>query len=422
MSKMKLCLGSLGILGGLGLLTAIGCAADERAAGSAATLCEGLQGYVSACGSLSPCENALVRDCGALEGALSDNFAVAATDCLNNLGTPMSCMLDAVGQTPSSAKLQEFATTVCLCSSGSGDGCEEEFLTGDNSDVGRAGRLARMVNDQVLAEVETECTGGEACTDNFEDCFIDVLGRSVPSETSSCVADAVLGRAADDCEAADTEGPADTGVDTEGGSGDTDSGDDSDTSNSSDSGGDTDGVCDSEGCDCMFNEECAGDLECIDDVCTSTAECGDDPNEPNNGEIQATFLPPIGDDDGEQTTVDGELSSANDIDWFRYEGADNFGSVINPYAQLNIVALELCAYAECVEGLEATNLSCPEGTTQQPSPSGRPGCCAANSMGFELDLSCGGFNPVGDDSAIIYMSVTGSEPGVCQEYTLTYHF
>jgi hypothetical protein len=172
----------------------------------------------------------------------------------------------------------------------------------------------------------------------------------------------------------------------------------------------------------MFNEDCAGDLMCLDDVCMASAECGDDPNEPNNGDIQATFLPPIGDNDGEGSMVAGELESANDIDWFRYEGSDNINGQVNPYAQLNVVALELCIYAECNEGLDATNLACPEGTTQQPSPSGRPGCCATNTMGFELDMSCGGFNPIGDDSAIIYMSVNGSEPGVCQEYTLTYHF
>jgi hypothetical protein len=87
-----------------------------------------------------------------------------------------------------------------------------------------------------------------------------------------------------------------------------------------------------------------------------------------------------------------------------------------------VLSLRLCIYAECIEGLEATSVTCPEGTTQAPSPGGRPGCCAEGSTGFELSLGCGGFNPLGDDSAIVSMSVEGGENGVCQDYALSLHF
>jgi hypothetical protein len=162
-------------------------------------------------------------------------------------------------------------------------------------------------------------------------------------------------------------------------------------------------------------------LICVDNVCVAALQCDDDPTEPNDNETDAYFLGQIGDGDGEGSTIISELSGPDDTDWFSFDGLDNFGGIVNPYAQLNVQALALCMYAECHEGLGATSVTCPDGTTQQPSPAGRPGCCASNTTGFELAPSCGstGFD---DDSAYIYISVSGSEPGVCQEFTLSYHF
>jgi hypothetical protein len=414
-------LNRIGLVSWLALASSLGgCEEDPSRFGTATNLCEALQGYVSSCGPLSACEGALVRDCSALELALSPSFATAATDCLNGLGTPMDCIGDAVRQTPSSSGLQALARTVCLCSDGAGGACEDDFLTGADSDAGRAGRIARMLDDSVLQDVDAECTAGERCTETFEDCAFTVMSRTVPGETADCLIDAVLGRFSDDCAAGDTDDGDGGGSDGKG-----------DPSDPSDPGSDTSdpdepdepGACTGSGCACMFHEDCADGFDCIDDVCSARTECPADPNEPNNGEIQATFLPPITDSDGDGSSINGVLENAFDIDWFRYEGSDVVGALVNPYAQLNVYALELCIYAECMNGLENTDISCPEGTTQRPSPSGRPGCCATNTSGFEISLGCGSaWNPFTDESSYIYMSVTGSEPNVCQDFTLSYHF
>jgi hypothetical protein len=119
--------------------------------------------------------------------------------------------------------------------------------------------------------------------------------------------------------------------------------------------------------------------------------------------------------------VQGELQAVSDEDWFRFEGIDSAWGIVNPYAQVNVTSLSLCIYAECHTGLENTDVECPTGTTQQPSPGGTPGCCAQGVDGIQMSLTCNA-GVFGSDDAYIYMSVTGSEPGVCQEYTITYHY
>ena len=385
-----------------------------------------MDGYVSSCGDLNACEVAVVRDCDPLRTVLASAFVDATADCMNGLGSPQDCMADAVGLTPSSNLLEDFATQLCLeCGDGAGD-CEDEVISGEGSSVlARAGRLARVLSRDALEDVADECATGENCADEFQSCAYQVLAREVPSDSATCLLGAVQENYDDEC-GADQGVSGDDGDDgsADDGNGDDGDGDDSDgdTDGGDDSGDDTgEEDCRDEGCSCQFNEDCAGSLVCLDDVCSAGEQCSDDEWEPNNGEIQAAFLPPITDDDGDMAQVSGELQSPNDEDWFRFEGTDTSFSVVNPYAQVNITALTLCMYAECTDGLELTEVTCPEGTTQQPSPGGRPGCCAQGADGIEMELSCmAGY--LGSDDAYIYMSVTGSEPGICQEFTIGYHY
>lgn len=414
------------MLGGLAIGIAVGCQEDEDPAGGVAGFCESLNGFVSDCDEPSPCERALVRDCDPLGQILASAALDATTQCMNALGKPQECLADSLQLTPASTELEAFATAICLeCSDGAGD-CEDDVIGGDDdTELGRAGRIARILSADALAEVQDECTTGDACLANFEGCAMDVLAREVPGDSAECLVQAAIDNYDDSC-GSDTVASSDTDSDTDSMS--TSAGPSTsptmptDPTEGSDTEGGTDtDVCNTEGCGCDFAEDCLGELQCLDFICTSVVNCTDDQNEPNENEMQAALLPPINDDDSSQTSVAGELANPGDVDFFRYEGSDEAFAVVGPYAQVNINALELCIYAECTNGLENTEVSCQEGTTQQPSPGGRPGCCASNTSGFEIDLGCmsGAF---GDDSALIYMSVTGSEPGICQEYSLTYHY
>lgn len=408
---------------------AVSCESSNEGSGGAADFCPSLEGYVSPCDDANVCEQALARDCDPLSGVVNADFATATAECMNMLGQPQDCMADATRASTSSPRVEAFATAICLeCGSGAGD-CEDEVLdANDDTELGRAGRLARILTADALEAVQDECTTGENCAASFESCAKQVLARDVPDESATCLVDAAFDNYDTSC-----GGDSTTGLDTDGSDTDqpgtntfptdptdatTNPTDPTDPTSETD--GDTEDLCDEVGCACMFNEDCAGELICPEGTCEEPTSCEDDPFEPNNGEIQATLLPPITDDDDQGDMLTGELEAAQDIDWFRYEGDDTALAIVGPYAQVNVNALELCIYAECLNGLENTDVSCNEGTTLQPSPNGRPGCCGSNTSGFEISLSCGG--TFSDDSAQIFMSVTGSDPGVCQEYTLSYHF
>jgi len=410
-------------LAGFALGVGLACESSGDDGGSGAAFCPSLEGYVSPCDEPTVCERSLARDCEPLEGILLPEIAAEVADCMSALGEPMDCFVNATNASTTSPQVEDFATALCLeCGDGS-NACESEVLSGNaDTDLSRAGRLARVLTRAALEQVQDQCTTGDACAAGFEACAKQTLARDIPSETAGCLVDAVYDDYAADCGSTSDS----TTGETDSGSGDpTFATTEPTTATATNPTGDTDtgetgDVCDGVGCACDFNEDCAGTLICPEGTCGEPAACADDPNEPNNGEIQATLLDPITDDDGQGSMISGELEAATDIDWFRYEGSDTTFSIVSPYAQVNVNSLELCMYAECLNGLENTDVSCNKGTTQQPSPNGRPGCCGTNTGGFELNLSCGG--TFTDDSALIFISVAGSEPGVCQEYTVSYHY
>ncbi|MCR9161527.1 MAG: hypothetical protein NXI35_12635 [bacterium] len=411
-------LGLLGVAFGAGLA----CESSENGDGSSGGFCPSLEGYVSPCDEPTTCARALARDCGALETILQPEIADEIASCMSALGQPMDCIDRATDLSTSSSIVEDFATAFCLeCGDGS-TACEEELLSGDDETPNaRAGRVARVLTRDALERLQDECTTGDECAAGFEDCAKQFLARDLPSETAACLVDGVYDDYDEDCgstsnasgdtDTSDSTSPSDPTLDPTG---------ETDADPTGETEGDTEDVCNQVGCACQFNEDCAGALLCPMGTCEEPAQCGDDPYEPNNGEVQAFLLDPITDDDDQGSMFSAELEAATDIDWFRYEGSDTAFAIVGPYAQVNVNALELCIYAECLNGLENTDVTCNEGTTQQPSPNGRPGCCGTDSGGFEINLSCGGV--ISDESALVFMSVAGSEPGVCQEYTVTYNF
>lgn len=170
-----------------------------------------------------------------------------------------------------------------------------------------------------------------------------------------------------------------------------------------------------QGCPCDGGS-CDGDLMCTNDVCVLDVNCGVDIYEDNNTEATAADLGMITDDDGDAVTITAVLEG-NEVDWFRYEGTDSFGSSVNPARNLITAgALRMCKFAECTNDLFATDVTCPEGTVATQSPGGRPGCCGDDS--FELELGCSG---VIDDDATVYIRF---DQGLadCTQYTLEYHY
>lgn len=172
----------------------------------------------------------------------------------------------------------------------------------------------------------------------------------------------------------------------------------------------------SESCPCDAGV-CDDGLACIEDVCEMPLECPADENEPNDGEQSATSLGEFNDCDGNGGSVSGVLG-LGDEDWFTYIGDDDFGCIVDPDREIvTDGAVRICKFAECLNGLPNTDLSCPPGTMSAMSPAGRPGCCG--SSGFNMGV----FNCTGtiDDSAYIYIRIDQGSPQ-CVEYTLNYHY
>lgn len=172
-----------------------------------------------------------------------------------------------------------------------------------------------------------------------------------------------------------------------------------------------------EGCACNGDGECNGSLVCLGDICGEAGECGVDLFESNNTEENAADLGDIGDADDDGGTLTAVLDGPEDVDWFFYDGSDDIVSSVDPTRTLTTVGgLRLCKYAECVNGLLETEVTCPEGTAMATSPDNRPGCCGDD--GFEVELNCQG---VVSDDARVYLRVDQAQQE-CVQYTLDYHY
>lgn len=170
-----------------------------------------------------------------------------------------------------------------------------------------------------------------------------------------------------------------------------------------------------QGCECDEGD-CNDGLTCSGGVCVLDVDCGVDIYEDNNTEASAADLGTQTDDDDDAVTITAVLEG-DEVDWFTYLGDDTTFSTVNPGRDLTTAgALRMCKYAECVEGLFATEVTCPEGTVSAESPEGRPGCCGDDT--FEIDLNC---LDVLDDDAQMWIRFDQGL-GDCTQYTLEYKF
>jgi hypothetical protein len=146
-------------------------------------------------------------------------------------------------------------------------------------------------------------------------------------------------------------------------------------------------------------------------------QCPADVSEPNDSEEEAQSLGQFNDCDGNGGSISGVLS-LGDEDWFTYTGTDAFGCIVDPEREIVTEgSLRICKFAECLNGLENTELTCPPGTQSATSPAGRPGCCG--SSGFKMGVfDCAGTI---NDSANVYIRIDQGVPQ-CTQYTLNYHY
>lgn len=171
------------------------------------------------------------------------------------------------------------------------------------------------------------------------------------------------------------------------------------------------------GCACD-EDACNDGLVCVDDVCEPPAACDQDLLEPNDEESAPTLLGEVGDNDDNGGAVFGTLNSADDVDWYRYNGNDTILGNVDPARFVKSDAgVRLCKFAECEGGIDVTEFDCPPETEPATSPAGRPGCCAP--MGIALDdANCtGGL----DDDMQVFLRVDQGG-AACVNYELIYHY
>lgn len=146
---------------------------------------------------------------------------------------------------------------------------------------------------------------------------------------------------------------------------------------------------------------------------TDTGVCTDIDDESNDTESSAIYLGAIDDHDGSGGIVEGTLNG-NDTDWYFYDGADVAGAFVD--ATVDVMAastVRVCQFFEC----DGIMVDCPEDTTPETSPSGRPGCCS--SMGFDLAPDC---SAVFDQSSTVYIRLDKPPAIACVDYSLAYHY
>lgn len=171
------------------------------------------------------------------------------------------------------------------------------------------------------------------------------------------------------------------------------------------------------GCACD-EEMCADGLECIDEVCSMPAECVDDDFGENITEDTAHFLGEISDDDEDGGTVMGVLTGPDDVDWFRYDGSDEFFNNVDPFRSIvSSAPVRFCKFADCPD--DDVDFPCQEQAVATTSPDGRPGCCAETLIHVP-DALCGS-SSINDDSMAIWVRIDQPEDA-CVTYAFDYHF
>lgn len=166
---------------------------EEPAKTPAQLACEAVQEYVTGCGTVSPCDQALLDDCAKVMGSVADAYVVAVTQCIEAKKPPMTCLGESLSALKATAAQQALAAKYCSeCALGI-PGCESAFFgEGADSDA-KLGVVLLPFGDDVVNEVAEKCAQGFGCAATFLECAKQtLLARAIPENTLQCMVDNLL--------------------------------------------------------------------------------------------------------------------------------------------------------------------------------------------------------------------------------------
>ena len=190
----------------LGLLAAVSlvaCSDDDTAESEetetppptpAEHMCSLAKSAIEGCSAATACDQALVTDCAAVAGMLSDPYLAATADCIEAGSAPLSCLASSTGALAPTAAHKAFAAQFCSeCLLGV-PACEDAFFGSDpGSDTAVVGALVLPFGDELVDAIRTECATGLQCL-SFPSCAQGVLAkRAIPQATIQCVVDNLPG-------------------------------------------------------------------------------------------------------------------------------------------------------------------------------------------------------------------------------------
>jgi hypothetical protein len=142
------------------------------------------------------------------------------------------------------------------------------------------------------------------------------------------------------------------------------------------------------------------------------------PSEPGNDtRAGAHYLGEIGDNDSQGGTFNGVLSSMGEVDWYRYDGEDNLGYVVDPTRTLMGPGLRLCKYIQCKSG--NLTLTCPSNTSPD-TVDGLAGCCWTGNVEVEIpSIDCSGTT---SEDTNVFIRIDATSPVDCVPYSVAFHY
>jgi hypothetical protein len=135
----------------------------------------------------SECDLALVTDCMAIVGLLQDSYVDAVAQCLAEDETPAECFFEATLDLKPTAAHHDLVSSYCdQCLFGL-DGCEDAFYFDGAEQLG-LGMVALPFNEDVVRQIENECTTDLTCSIDLPACAEEiVLERLIPEKTLLCL-------------------------------------------------------------------------------------------------------------------------------------------------------------------------------------------------------------------------------------------
>jgi hypothetical protein len=148
---------------------------------------QAIKSFVKNKDRFSHCDFALVADCTNVLGVLQDNYVNAIAECLSDDQYPAVCFFEATLALQPTEAHHDLVSSYCdQCLFGV-DGCEEVFYFGDQGQLG-LGMVALPFSDDVVRQIEDECTTDLTCSVDLPGCTQEILlDRLIPQDTLACL-------------------------------------------------------------------------------------------------------------------------------------------------------------------------------------------------------------------------------------------